>query len=174
MVFAAAALAEPEKRIEIRLATDTDGAHEATEIRLSGAEMDFDLHDMQIGENRSVVDESGRTILITRQEDGYDFNVDGKTIEVPSLHGDYSTWVSNDMTDVDVEVHATGAHQMMMMGDDADGIFIISGKPLDASTQASIRAVLQSAGHDTEVQFIDGGHTSGERHVKVIKKTVTQ
>ena len=56
-----------------------------------------------------------------------------------------------DQHPADVEVHATSAHQMMMMGDDADGIFIISGKPLDASTQASIRAVLQSAGHDTEV-----------------------
>ncbi len=49
---------------------------------------------------------------------------------------------------------------------------LISGTPLDASTKDSIRAVLQSAGHDVEVQFMDSGAHNGERHVRVIKKQV--
>ena len=171
LLISAAAMAEPENRVEIMLATDGDGTHEATEIHLSGAAMDFDLDEMQVGENRSVIDESGRTILITRQEDGYEFNVDGKKIQMPAMHGNYTHWVSEDASEIDVEVQSIGGHGMIMGGSN-DDILIISGTALDTSTQDSIRAVLQSAGHDTEVQFIDGSHGGGEHHVNVIKKQI--
>jgi hypothetical protein len=177
ILFGAAALAESENRVEIRVATDNDGTHEATEIHLAGAAMDFDMHEMQVGESRSVIDEAGRSIMITRLEDGFEFNVDGKKIEVPAMNGNFMHMVSNETADV--EMLALGDHDMVMSGghsmtmvDADDGIFIISGATLDASTKESIRAVLQSAGHDVEVQFMDSGAHNGERHVKVIKKQV--
>ena len=52
---------------------------------------------MQIGETRSIIDESGQSILITRNENGFNFNIDGKSIDLPNF-GDESTeamhWVS--------------------------------------------------------------------------------
>ena len=169
LFVAAAAYAGPEKRMEIHVAHDGDGTHESMEVRLDSSTMDFDLADLQIGETRSVVDESGRTILITRQEDGYEFDIDGKKIDLPDVHSNYTHWSGDETTDV--EIVGGGTHGIMM-ADASDGIFIISGDTLDESTKDSIRAVLQSAGHDTEVKFFDGGGHGGERHVKVIKKRV--
>ena len=167
-IFGAAALAETEKRVEVRIASDDE---QVTEVRLSGAEMDFDLQEMQIGESRSVVDQSGRTVLITRKEDGYEFDVDGKKVDVPLLDGDYAHWVAGD--ELHVQDHDTDLHKIVT-DDSSDEILIISGAALDSSTQESIRAVLASAGHESEVRFIDGGHGDGERHVKVIRKRVVR
>ena len=51
------------------------------------------------------------------------------------------------------------------------GTVIISGEPIDAATQDVIRTALQSAGHDSDVTFIDREvHADGEKHVKIIKK----
>jgi len=168
MFVGATTLAETEKQMKIHVATDGVG-HEATEIRLSGADMDFDLQDMQVGETRSVVDESGRSVLITRQEDGFEFNIDGKVINMPDMHGEFATLVNHEIEDG--EVHKMRAHKMVMADGDND-IMIVSGTPLDSSTQDSIRAVLQSAGHDADVKFIDGGAGGGEHQVKVIRKQV--
>ena len=171
LTMSVGALAETEKRMEVHVAHDGAGLHEAVEVRLDSKSMGFDLEEMQVGETRSVVDESGRTILITRQEDGYNFNVDGKSIDIPEVDSSYATWVGDE--NIDVEVHDTAAHSMAMI-DGSDDIIIISGTTLDDSTKDSIRAVLQSAGHSEEVKFIDGGEHDGERHVKVIKKRVAR
>jgi len=38
-------------------------------------------HNMQVGDNRSVVDKNGRSILVTRAEENFSFDIDGKTID---------------------------------------------------------------------------------------------
>ena len=60
----------------------------------------------------------------------------------------------------------------MMSAGDIGGVTIISGKTLDASTQESIKAVLQSVGRDDEVIFIDGSSGSDGKHVRVIRKKI--
>ncbi|MBT8078560.1 MAG: hypothetical protein KJO31_08270 [Gammaproteobacteria bacterium] len=169
--LAGAAIAEPGKRMEIRVLHDGEGPHEPIELRLDSSTMDFNLDELQIGETRSVVDEAGRTILITRQEDGYEFDVAGRKINLPESHGSYAHWSGNETTEI--EIMGDGTHDMFT-ADAADGIFIVSGETLDQSTKDSIRAVLQSAGHDAEVKFFDGGGHGGTRQVKVIKKRVTR
>lgn len=169
--LAGAAIAEPEKRMEIRVLHDDAGTHEPIELRLDSSIMDFDLGELQIGETRSVVDDSGRTILITRQEDGYEFDVDGRKINLPESHGTHAHWTGKETTEV--EIMGDAAHGIVT-ADARDGIFIVSGETLDQSTKDSIRAVLQSAGHDAEVRFFDGGGHGDTRQVKVIKKRVTR
>ncbi len=157
------ASAGPEESTAVIVAIEGEAAHAMTTIHLAGANMDFDLEDMQVGESRSLVDQSGRAILITRQEDGYEFNVDGKNIDVPYFPGNYTHGAVNMATPVDV--HAFGAHSIAMTAA-SDNIVVMSGEALDASTQESIRAVLQSAGHDSEVRFID----RSQRHVNIIEQ----
>lgn len=81
------AVAQDQTRVKIEVKTD-DGDGEGVHIALDGDDLGINLHDMQEGENQAIVDEQGRTILITREADGFRFDVDGKTIKMPMLDGD--------------------------------------------------------------------------------------
>ncbi|VUX55913.1 protein of unknown function [uncultured Woeseiaceae bacterium] len=76
---------------------------------------------------------------------------------------------SDFSTDVDVEI--LGGYSMMS-SHDSSGVTIISGEALDASTQESIKAVLQSAGRVDKVTFIDGSGAADGKHVRVIRKKI--
>jgi hypothetical protein len=171
--LAAAAIAGEEIRHQMAITVvDEDGPGE-TRIELDSDDLGFNLHDMQEGENRSIVDESGRTILVTREADGFKFDVDGKTIKMPAFDGHHkgAIWMSDgDITDVDVHVmHNAGmapAHSM-------DGVMIISEKPVDNATRQAIKSMLESAGHGSEVRFVDSESGMGGAHkVRVIERKV--
>ncbi len=152
----------------IVVGADDDGE---TRLELNSEDLGFDLHDMQIGENQSIVDKEGRAVLITRTEEGYTFEVDGKTIEMPAfddLHG-ANVWISDDghTANIDVRIMHDGmsAESMGM-----EGVMIFSGKEIDEATQQVIRTALESAGH-SDVSFA-GGDEGGPHQVHVIKKVV--
>jgi hypothetical protein len=177
VLFAAAAYAgeKGDHKMEIKVITD-DGDGE-THLVLDSDDMGFKLHDMQVGENRSIVDKEGRSILVTRGEDGFSFDVDGKTIEMPLFEGheDGNVWVSkgDHATEVDVRVMRMGDHggkglHRMKGGD--QGVVIFSGKEIDEATQQLIRTALESAGHEN-VHFA-GGDNGGPHGVHVIEKVV--
>jgi hypothetical protein len=155
-------------KMEIKVISD-DGA---THLTLDSDELGFNLHDMQVGENRSIVDKEGRSILVTRGEDNFSFNIDGKTIDLPVFggHEDGNVWVSKgDYTsDIDVHVMHGGMAPDVMFDDEA--VMIFSGKTIDEATQQIIRTALESAGHEN-VRFA-GGDVGGPHRVHVVKKFV--
>ena len=164
LLISAAALAGEEHRMKIEIAVD-DGGGTPTVIRLDGDDMGFELDDLQEGESRSVVDNSGKMVLVTRTADGFVFDVDGRKIEIPGMHEDHALRMTDDVEEernIDVRV----VKQINIKGDaNRDDVTIISGKVLDDSTKEAIRSVLISAGHAGEVKFLDGselhgGHTS--------------
>jgi len=171
--LAAAAIAGEEIRHKMAIAVVGDDGSGETRIELDSDDLGFNLHDMQVGENRSIIDKSGRTILVTREEDGFKFDVDGKTIKMPAFDGHHegAMWMSDgDITDVDVHVmhdaDMATAHSM-------DGVMIISNKPVDEATQQAIKSMLESAGHGSEVHFVDSDSGMGGAHkVRVIEKKV--
>lgn len=153
VLFATAAFSgdKVHQKMEIKVVSD-DGSGESVVV-LDSDTLGFDMHEMQVGENRSVVDKNGRAVLITRNEDGFALDVDGKTIDLPAIrrHHDGKVW----------------AHQ----GGDPmgkDGVLIFSGKEIDAATQELIRTTLATAGHN-EVRFADGSE-GGPHQVHVIKE----
>ena len=174
LCFAAASVASEDVQTKMRIAVVDDGADNEIHLDLDSAEMGFNLHDMQVGENRSIVDESGQSILITRKEDGFVFDVDGKQIELPNFDGDHhgAVWVSADHGE-DVDVHVM-KDVRFAAADSMDGIMIMSGKPIDEATQQAIKSLLESAGHGSDVNFInhEQHHGDGEHQVKVIRKTI--
>jgi len=87
--FAAAALAEEERveRVKVNLVLDDEGASDRIAID--------DLAEMEIGETRTYTSDSGKTVLVTRDEEGWELDIDGKKIRV----GDHSAG------DGDVFVH---------------------------------------------------------------------
>ncbi|MDH3429368.1 MAG: hypothetical protein OEQ14_05075 [Gammaproteobacteria bacterium] len=174
------ALADEEVKRKMVMEIVGDSGDDEVRIELDSDELGFDLHDLQEGETRSIVDKEGRTILVSRDTDGFTFDVEGKSIKMPFFDGGHhgAVWVS-DQHGEDVDVHVRHDRKFVT-AESMDGIMIMSGKPIDEATQQAIKALLESAGHGSEVHFIDhkGPHHKGPHggppHVKVIQKRVVK
>jgi len=162
---------------EMVVAIATDDNSEETRIELNSDELGFNMQDMQEGENRSVVDKNGQTVLITREADGFRFDVNGKTIRMPAFdggaHGKHHEFIEIDGTDgdvIDVRV-MKNKHVAMMQG--PEHVMIMSGKPIDDTTQQAIKTLLESAGHTSDVRFIDHEtHKGGPHKIRIVEKRV--
>lgn len=150
------------------------GATDGVAFKLDSEDLGFELDDMQVGETRSVVDEDGRPILITRNETGYSFNIDGNVIDLPNLgeaDGEDMHWVT-DGDDADVNVHVIRKNMSATISE-TGGTVIISPKPIDEATRLSIQSILESAGHGSDVEFIDhDGSDDGQVFIRQIEKVV--
>jgi len=165
------------EQMKTKIAVVEDEGHGEIRIELDSDDIGFNLEELQEGESRSIVDKAGQSILVTRKADGFSFEVDGKTIDMPMLGGDHDSmvWVgehSDAVVDLRIMKNAT------FIGEDHMGsTMIMSAEPIDEATQQIIKSALESAGHDSEVNFVTHGvlHSAGhdgEHHVKVIKKVV--
>lgn len=164
--------ADDEKKQVMTIEVAGDDMSEGVKFRLDTDELGFDLEEMQVGEARSVIDEAGRSVLITRSETGFSFSIDGKTIEMPYF-GDFDREDINWVTapgDVAANVHVMRRHGRGTLSD-IDGTVIISPKPIDEATKTSIQSILEAAGYGSEVEFIDHAAAS-DGHV-FIKKIET-
>jgi hypothetical protein len=174
LCFAAASFASEEVKTKMHIELIDDNDHGAFRIELDSDEMGFNLHDMQVGENQSVVDKSGKSILVTREEDGFVFNVDGETIEMPIFDGEHhgAVWVGAEH-DVDVKVHVMKDVNFTKAEGEV-GTMIMSSKPIDEATQQAIKSLLESTGHGSEVNFInhERPHGDAEHQVRVLKKVI--
>ena len=113
------ALAQEEHRVRIEVIADDDSG-DASHVRIDSEDLGFSLHDMQVGENQAIVDDEGRTILVTREADGFRFDVDGKTVSVPMLHGEHDDMMivhgdHGEEVDVEVESVAEGVHKVRVV-----------------------------------------------------------
>ncbi len=152
----------------------TSDAPEVTKLRISSDDLGFDIHDMQVGESRSIVSDNGETILVTRTDDGFTFDIDGRRIDLPNtltLHdGGHGSVVVSGQDGADVAVHVGKYASGVSHGKPA-GVTIISGKAVDAATQEAIRSLLLSAGHEGDVRFIEpGAATEAHKIVRIVKK----
>ncbi len=176
-LFATTVWSGEEKHHKVEIKVISDGGDGETHLVLDSEDLGFNLHDMQVGENQSVVDKDGRAVLVTRNEAGFTFEVDGKTVDMPALDGSHekNVWISKSdgAPDVDIEIRSLaggmGKHHGMAVFDE-EGVMIISGKEIDEATQQVIRTALESAGHES-VHF-SGGHDGGRHRVHVVKKVV--
>lgn len=114
-----AAVAQEETRMKIKVFSDESG-HEAVRLDLDSDDLGFDLHEMQEGESQAIVDDEGRTILVTRTADGHEFDVDGKKISLPLLDGDPEQFLmlhGEHDENVDVQV----VHDVIEIDSEHDG-----------------------------------------------------
>jgi hypothetical protein len=171
LTFATATLAEEVGKTSIQISIDEGDGSEEIHLNLDSDSMGFNMHDMQVGEMQSIVDDNGRPIMITREEDGFKLDIDGKTVELPLLGaGHEMVWMEDiDVDDVEIDVHVIAGGTISGDGKPA-GVMIISQKSIDDATQESIRALLESTGHDAGVEFIEGGKMDGGPHKAIIIK----
>jgi hypothetical protein len=167
--LAGSAMAGDEAKMKMAIELVGEEGTHAKQFMIKSDDLGFDLHEMQVGESRSIVDESGQNILVTRGQDGFSFNVDGETIELPDFQGGEHGgmhWIAEG--DDDVNVHVMRDVNVTTMNA-TSGTLIVSPKPIDAATQQAIKSVLESAGYDNDVEFIDH---DGAEHGKVMIKKV--
>jgi hypothetical protein len=150
------ALAGDEAKTKVAVEILGDGGTHARHFMINSEDLGFKLDEMQVGESRSIVDESGQTILVTRSEEGFSLDVDGETIELPNFQGGEHAgmqWIM-DGDDSDIDVHVMSDIDVIG-ANEISGTMIVSPKPIDSATQQAIRSLLQSAGYGDEVEFIN-------------------
>lgn len=176
-LIAAAAVAGPEHRTEIKIAVEGDGtAHR--EFHFDSQDSDIDLEGLAVGESELITDSEGNEVKVMRTENGFEFDVEGEKIEIAGMHGKHDFAMlhkAHDGEDVVVEKHKK---VRMIKTTGGDGVTIISGDEIDDATRAELEKILQDAGKEGDVVFIDGSELHGDeqahgvREVHIIKKEI--
>ena len=184
-LVAGAAIAGEERqtRIEIVVDDDTTGAQSFV---FDSEDAGFDLQSLVVGETRTLTDRHGNTADIRRTDDGFEFDVNGKTIDLVGAphdgeHGAHTLELLVDNADSDVATVEDIRTVRVIDSDGADSVTVISGGKIDSATRERIREALQASGQNNEVRFIDnsefGGDadntTRGDRQVRIIKRETT-
>ena len=111
----------PEKHTKIRLKVD---ALSPDTIVME------DLHDLEVGESRSFTTESGKVVIATRTDAGFELDVDGKTIRLADFSGggDAMVWHAQQGAEGDhkvitkrIEIAGDGESGDTMIWHSADG-----------------------------------------------------
>ncbi len=95
-----AAEPEVERHMEIKIAADDEV-------------ISFDPSDMEVGDTRQEFTESGKEVVVTRTEEGFQLEVDGKEIDVDMPHGHHAIFNltgDGDRKVVIHKLHGDGGH----------------------------------------------------------------
>ncbi len=129
-----------------------DEAHEGHQVKLkvmAGDELvTVDLSDLELGQSKQISTDSGKLITATRDDQGYELDIDGKTIRIGG-HGHGGVQVHSD-DDHQVVIHERQVHREIreIRLDDGDVIKIEGsldlevGETRELTTQNSAPATL--------------------------------
>ena len=168
LALAGFVVAEEDVQTRFDIQVKTDDGTEPVVIAFSSDDVDFDIMDLQVGENRSFIDDQGRTVFVTKQEDGLKLEVDGSAVEIPQFAGEHGLAIAHAGQHSDIDFEVKRDVRIEMLGD--GGVTILSGKEIDEVTRQSIESILQSGGHE-KVNFILAGEPGQHRIHKIIRKT---
>ena len=163
LLLAAGARSATDQNEKMMIDITTSNGEAPVSVVLDSDSMGFSPHDLQLGESRSVVDKSGRTIFFSRTESGLHLSVDGREIDLPEVSADHHVFVSAD-------------HEETFSG--ADAVTVLTGRSLDDTQKAAIRASFAANGIGEEIHFVDVSNAGGSSHktriVKVVKSEVAE
>ena len=165
-LIASATLASERHETHIKVVSDEDGEV----FEWSSSDPDADFSDLAVGESRTVTGDDGKDVTVTRTEDGIEFDVDGRKIDLMAF-GDDGDITMNIEKSKNVRIIKT---------DDTVGVTILSSGEIDDETRARIEAVLRDAGTDGEIVFLDGSElhgdaqAHGEHKIHVIRKEIEE
>jgi len=124
VVVSLAAMASEQRRmhVEIEIADDGDAVHA---FSFDSDQAGFDLEQMEIGESQTITDASGTAALVTRTEDGFQFDVDGKTIEIPDHTSAHDLIVIDEVEDIDSDVHVMKEVRKIKIMESGENVVLI-------------------------------------------------
>lgn len=184
-LIAGAAIAGEERQTRIEIVVEDD-ATGAQSFLFDSEEAGFDLHSLAVGETRTLTDRHGSTADIRRTDDGFEFDVNGKTIDLTGpphdeMHGAHTRELLDDNADSKVVVLKDVRNVKVIGSNTADGVMVISGGEIDSATRERIREALQVSGQNNEVRFFDSSEFDvdadnkmhGDHEVRIIKRETT-
>ncbi len=165
LLIAGATLASEQHRAEIRIEIDGDDSEHSV-FMFDSQDSGIDLDKLAVGESKTYKDGDGNDVTVTRNKDGFEFEVSGeKTVVADVLHDEHKLKVqhlAHDDADVVVKKH----RKIHVVDTDVDvGVTIISGDEIDSDTRQRIEQVLKEAGHSEEILFMDGSESPGNENV---------
>ncbi len=107
------------ERTSLRLILDREGAPDRLNVD--------DLGDLAVGESRSYTTESGKSVIVTRDEEGLELDVDGKKIRVVDGtpgDGDVMTWREHRV-ELDGQPSAAGHQVFVHSGGEGEPVRIV-------------------------------------------------
>jgi hypothetical protein len=158
-LVATAAVAGEEH--ETKIVIKTDGGEGGT-FEWVSHDANADFSALEVGESKNVKGDDGKEVTVTRTEKGLEFDIEGKKIEMPHFGDDGGVVVDK-------------SHNVKIIrAESSDGVTIISTSEIGDKTRAKLEKVLQEAGTEGDVTFIDGSELHGDEQagVHVIKKKV--
>lgn len=187
LLVAAASQAGEERKSRIEIAIDDDTTGEQLFV-FDSEDTGFDLQSMVVGESRNITDRFGNTADLRRTEKGFELDLDGKTIEIPTFDVEDMHELGGIHDEHEVKMLIGGSDKVVvtdidevrvLKSDSADGITIISGSEIDTATRERIEEALSASGRDGKVTYIDGSDLHDGEHqanrtskVRIIKKRV--
>ena len=178
-LIASAAIAEEERETQIEIEMH-DGDHGV--FAWSSNDPDADFSDLEVGESKTIKGDDGKEVTVTRTEKGLEFDIEGKKIEMAHFGGDGDVVIDIDSMHEghgDSKVIIKESRDVRIIkSDGSDGVTIISTSELDDETRAKLESVLEEAGKEGDVMFLDGSElhedtqAHGEHEVRIIKKKV--
>ena len=117
----------PQKKTRIQLAVDRDGTLDRVNL--------IDLHTMAVGETRNLETESGSPVTVTRDETGFDVDVNGKTIRVEDHFDEIAAGDGNHVFKrrIVVDGEEGDADTMVFHGDGEPGDMVVMKRSADPS-----------------------------------------
>jgi len=180
-LIATAAVAGEEQRTHIKIAVAGDGKDHQV-IEFNSQDSDIDLENLAVGESKSLTDTAGKEVTVTRTENGLEFDVDGKKIEIDHLpggmHGEHDIDIEIDGHDMDNIIIEKHKNVRVIKSDSTDGVTIISSNEIAAEARAKIEEILKNVGENGDVMFIDGSELHDDmqahenREIHIIKKEI--
>ena len=163
-LVAAAAVAGEEHETRIKIAVDDDG-DEPRVFEWHSNDPDSDLSTLEVGESKTLTGEDGEDVVVTRTENGLEFDINGEKVKVP--HDDDHTMHKVHKMDGDRAVFVKKSKDVKVVKAHAnDGVTIIAGDEIDDETRARIEEALKDAGNDGEVVFLDGSELHGDEQTR--------
>lgn len=157
-------------------------------IMQDGDLIDIDADDLEVGESREFKSESGKDVVITRTDEGFDVTVDGKKLEIFKHLEDGKgaghrviriEKRSGEGDDVEVEKE----HKIVVLSGDeagtihADGesfAFVHGGGTLDEVLKSGALDKLDAKTREEVIEALKkafAAHDGTKKHVKVIVRT---
>ena len=104
MAFGVASAQDVEKKMELKVVVAGDGASDGHEVHWVSD--DAGLEDLAVGESKTITGESGSEVVVTKTENGMQFEVEGETIMVPDMgaHGTHMAFVDAEGGHGDIDV----------------------------------------------------------------------
>ncbi len=139
-----------EKRVMVQIHKLSD-SNTKVDLDINGQAEVFNLPDLEVGETKEIITESGSVISVTKTESGVSVSIDGEEINLPAVGSDMAAHFIKGGT----SLHTKVSKGIQVIGDlTEEQMAIIKDAFLAAGVEKQVNF---TKGHEMQFISIDGG-----------------